>query len=480
MIRAVQHWAVRGLLVLALVAGALAPPAGWVAAQALPTPGPSSSAASGEPSTTALAPARAAAVASAALVLQEAWDLLLDRFMEPLDPALLAGAADSAMRDLLTGRGVAVDETPLAAGGERLAAWDALSQRFQALAARYSAVEPTALAHAAIAGMAAAADDSHTNFMTPRQYQEHLAWIRGEVKYGGIGARLRGPVLTIVEVFANSPAAAAGLQPGDRILAVDDTPTDDLRVDQVVQLVRGPAGTPVTLRVQRAGSDRVETLQLTRAEIQMPFVESQRFDDIGYVRLRGFPEPSIVDNVERAIADLQEQGVRGLILDLRGNSGGRLDVGTRLLSRFIPSGPIYQEVDRRGGQRIRQVRASTPILTVPLAVLVDEGTASMGEIFAVNIQEHGVGHLIGQTTMGSVAASQVLPLADGSALQLSIMQIYSGQGAPLNRVGVQPDEVVELRLEDLQSGRDPQLDRALAYLRGLPARPTAARASSAP
>jgi carboxyl-terminal processing protease len=463
-----SRWAVRLVLIVVLLATALAPPAGLAVAQALPTPGPSSSSTTSEPPTTALAPSRAAAVASAALVLQEAWDLLLDRFMEPLDPAALATAADGAMRDLLVSRELAVSEAPLPADPGRLAAWTALAQRFQALAAQYPSVEPTALAHAAIQGMAAAADDTHTNFMTPRQYQEHLAWIRGEVRYGGIGARLRGPVLTIVEVFANSPAADAGLRPGDRILAVDDTPTDDLRVDQVVQLVRGPAGTAVTLRVQRAGSDRAETLRLTRAEIQMPFVESQRLGDIGYVRLRGFPEPSVVDNVERAIASLQDQGVRGLILDLRGNSGGRLDVGTRLLSRFVPSGPIYQEVDRRGTQRIRQVRASTPILTVPLAVLIDEGTASMGEIFAVNIQEHGVGRLIGQTTMGSVAASQVLPLADGSALQLSIMQILSGQGARLNRTGVQPDDPVELRLEDLQSGRDPQLERALAYLRELP------------
>ncbi|MBX5493120.1 MAG: S41 family peptidase [Chloroflexi bacterium] len=470
MANGLQRLTVRILLILALGTASLGAPAAPAAAQAPPTPGPATAAS--EAPTTALAPARAAAVASATMVMQEAWDLLLDRFMEPLDPATLATAADAAMRELLAENAETLNEAPLAPGAERLAAWTALAQRFQALTAQYPAAEPTALAHAAITGMALAADDTHTNFMTPRQYQEHLAWIRGEVKYGGIGARLRGPVLTIVEVFANSPAADAGLRPGDRILAVEGTPTDDMRIDQAVQLVRGPAGTSVTLRVQRAGSERVDTLQLTRAEIQMPFVESQRLDDIGYVRLRGFPEPSVVDSVERAISELQEQGVRGLILDLRGNSGGRLDVGTRLLSRFIPSGPIYQEVDRRGSQRVRQVRAGTPILTVPLAVLIDEGTASMGEIFAVNIQEHGVGRLIGHTTMGSVAASQVLPLADGSALQLSVMQIYSGQGAPLNRVGVQPDEAVELRLEDLQSGRDPQLDRALAYLHGAAAQPT--------
>src|SRR5207248_10773970 len=165
--------------------------------------------------------------------------------------------------------------------------------------------------------------------------------------------------------------------------------------DEAVLLVRGDEGTPITLRVQRAGSAAVQFVTLTRAEIQVPFVESRTLGDLGYVRLRGFPEPTVIDQVEQAIQALQAQGVRGLIFDLRGNAGGRLDVGSRLLSRFVPSGPIYQEVDRRGRQATRNVRAGTPILAVPLAVLIDDGTASMGEIFAINVQEHGVGRLFG-------------------------------------------------------------------------------------
>src|SRR5207248_6116073 len=339
-------------------------------------------------------------------------------------------------------------------------------------------IDPKSLAHAAVAAMAEIADDTHTHFMTPRQYQEHVAWTRGEVKYGGIGARLRGPVLTIVEGFAGSPADSAGLRAGDQILQVDDTTTQDLRVDQAVLLVRGEEGTPVTLTVQHAGSGRTDRVTLTRSEIQMPFVESRVIGDLGYVRLRGFPEPSIIDAVERAILSQQSQGVKGIVFDLRGNSGGRLDVGSRLLSRFVPAGAIYQEVDRRGRQAIRNVRGAAPILTVPLAVLVDEGTASMGEIFAVNVQEHGVGRLFGTTTMGSVAASQVLPLADGSALQLAVMQIYSGLGQRLNREGVHPDQEVELRLDDLQTGRDPQVEAAAAYLRAAAAPATGGPAAS--
>jgi carboxyl-terminal processing protease len=408
--------------------------------------------------------ARAAAVRRGLTALQEGWNLLLDRYVDPLEPAALAEASDEAMREALREKGADVSQAPLATEGDRAIAWAALQQRYQTLSNEYAELGPVMLAYAGLAAMAAAADDTHTHFLTPRQYRDHLAWTRGEVKYAGIGARLRGPILTIVEVFDGSPAAGAGLRAGDRILQVEDTSTEGLRVDEAVNLIRGPEGSAVSLTVQRAASAQVVPLTLQRAEIQVPFVESRRQDEWGYVRLRGFPEPTVSDQVERAVIALQEQGVRGIIMDLRGNSGGRLDVGSRLLSRFVPSGPIYQEVDRRGRQATRNVRAAAPVLTVPLAVLIDEGTASMGEIFAINVQEHRVGRLFGQTTMGSVAASQVLPLSDGSAVQLSVMQLFSGAGQRLNREGVHPDEEIELRLEDLQSGRDPQLERAVAYL----------------
>jgi carboxyl-terminal processing protease len=408
---------------------------------------------------------RTGAVTTAGRVLYEAWDLLLDRFMDPLEPVALAEAAAGAMLERLSERGLSGDEGATWEGIDRAAAWARLADEFHLLAGLHPEVEPSALAHTGIAAMAQAAGDTHTRFMPPRQYQDHLAWARGEVKYEGVGIRLRGAELTIVEVFEGSPAAAAGLRPGDQILGVDGTLADDMPLERLVRLVRGPEGTPVTLMVQSAADRRVQRVTLVRAAVQVRFVETRVLDDIGYIRLRGFPEPSVVDAVEEAVLNMQARGARGIVLDLRGNSGGRVDVGTRLLHRFVPDGAIYQEVDRRGRLATRSVRAASPMLTMPLAVLIDEGTASMGELFAVNIQEHGIGRLFGMRTMGSVAASQILPLTDGSALQVSVMQILSGQGRPLNGVGVVPDEEVELRAEDLQSGRDVQLERAIGYLR---------------
>src|SRR4051812_396081 len=410
--------------------------------------------------------------------LQEAYDLLLDRYALPLDPAALSGAAQASMEEALKEAGVESVAPGLGVvGNDRTQQLTALRQRFTALAGRYGGVvPPNELAYAAIKGMAESANDSHTNFMTPDQYQEHLAWTRGDVSYGGIGARMRGAQATVLEVFRGSPAERAGLHPGDTIVGVDGRNVGDLRLDEVITLVRGPEGTPVTLDVQRAASELVDKLEVVRALVAMPFVDSRRLPgDIGYVQLRGFPEPSVIDGVEQAILGLQREGVRGIVFDLRGNSGGRLDVGSRLLARFVPDGPIYQSVDRRGRQETVNVRDASPILTVPLAVLIDEGTASMGEIFAAAVQEHHVGRVLGATTAGSVAASVVLPLSDGAALQLSIELVYSGGGALLDREGVHPDEEIPLDLADLRFGQDAQLDRAVSYLQE-----TAAQRPAAP
>src|SRR5215208_5418901 len=404
--------------------------------------------------------------------LQEAYDLLLDRYALPLDPATLSSAAQTSMEEALKEAGVTSVAPGLGVvGNDRTQQLTALRQRFTALAGRYGGVlPPNELAYAAIKGMADSTDDTHTNFMTPDQYQEHLAWTRGDVSYGGIGARMRGPQATVLEVFRGSPAERAGLRPGDTIVGVDGRNVGDLRLDEVINLVRGPEGTPVTLEVQRAATELVDKLEVVRALVAMPFVDSRRLPgDVGYVQLRGFPEPSVIDGVEQAILSLQREGVRGIVFDLRGNSGGRLDVGSRLLARFVPDGPIYQAVDRRGRQETVNVRDANPILAVPLAVLIDEGTASMGEIFAAAVQEHRVGRVLGATTAGSVAASVVLPLSDGAALQLSIELVYSGGGALLDREGVHPDEEIPLDLSDLRFGQDAQLDRAVSYLQELAA-----------
>ena len=432
------------------------------------------------PSLQGLAPTEAAqsTESDSLKALAEAYVLLLERYAVPLDPAGLAKAGNDGLDAALAQAGITPPPSLRVHGDDPVQLFANLRYRIQSLATQYGNTLPQSeLVAAAIRGMAQYTDDAHTNYVSPEEYAEYLEWSRGAVTYGGIGARMRGPAPTVIEVFPGSPAEQVGLQPGDTIVSVDGRPVDGLRLEEVVDLVRGAAGTPVTLGVQRASNSQVEQITLVRAEVSVPFVQARRVGAFGLVQLRGFPEPSVVREVEQAIVRLQAEGARGIILDLRGNSGGRVDVGSDLLARFVPDGPIYQAVDREGHREVVNVRNARPILTVPLVVLIDEGTASMGEVFAAAVKEHAVGHLIGTKTAGAVAASIYVPLSDGSALQLSVEQVYTGGGALLDKVGVTPDETVELDLDALRRGHDTQIEHAIAYLQRVAGGPVATSAA---
>jgi carboxyl-terminal processing protease len=192
---------------------------------------------------------------------------------------------------------------------------------------------------------------------------------------------------------------------------------------------------------------------------------------VGYVQIRGFPEPSVDERVGQALAEIDQRSVDGLILDLRGNSGGRIDVGMKVASRFVRDGVVFQQVDRGG--RERQVRPSDGQYwerSMPIVALVDGGTASMGEILSSALQEAGVAKVVGTQTAGSVAGARLFPLANGGALQITVLTITSGQGAVLNDVGVTPDVAIDLSDDDLLDGVDVQLETGIRSLSVAPRR----------
>jgi carboxyl-terminal processing protease len=311
------------------------------------------------------------------------------------------------------------------------------------------------------------ADENHTYFLDPQQYRDYQSWSRGDNTYVGIGISVtsRDSLPRVIEVYDGTPAEQAGLQPGDILVSIDGQPVAGMALDQMTGLVRGPAGSSVQIVVRRGDDPEEIPYTVQRAEIHLQFVKDKLVqDDIGYVLLRGFPEPSVIDSIEQDITSFQAEGVHGLILDLRGNSGGRIDVGTRLLGDFLPSGTsIYQEVDR-GGRNSTHATHGNGQYDMPLVVLVDGGTASMGEIFAAAVQAHGAATIVGSTTSGSVAAAQVFGLPDGSGLQVTVFEILSSDGKPLNKVGVVPDDVIAADPAPPASGTDPALDRAVAIL----------------
>src|ERR687885_41633 len=330
-----------------------------------------------------------------------------------------------------------------------------------------SAPDGFVAAHALVRGMVRFVDEGHTYFLDPQQYRDYQSWSRGDNTYVGIGISVssRNSEPRIVEVYDNTPAQQAGLRAGDILVRINDKSVAGLALDEMTTLVRGPVGTQVQITVRRGDDPREITVSVQRAQIHLQFVQDRVIDDdIGYVMLRGFPEPSVIDSIEKDVAAFQANGVHALVLDLRGNSGGRIDVGTRLLGHFLPSGSsVYQEVDRGGRNSTHSTRGTTQY-DLPLVVLVDGGTASMGEIFASAVQEHGAATILGTNTAGSVAAAQVFGLPDGSGLQVTVFEILSADGKPLNKVGVMPDEVIQPNPADVAGGSDPVLARAVQIL----------------
>jgi carboxyl-terminal processing protease len=412
----------------------------------------------------------------AASVTRQAYDLLLDNFVTPPPPASLLAAAATEVGRRASDKKAGGLTTPLsipmiAVDASRDDAWNAFESWLDAVAPLLAPViDRGALDDIAVRALAAAVSEHHTRYLDPRQNEEHQAWRRGEVRYEGIGARLRRPSTVVLEVFDGSPAAKAGIRTGDRIVEVDGESVAGGTSENAIGKIRGSLGSTVEVAVERRGVPGVLRFALERAEIKLPFVRwdvIQRSDGrtVGYLQIRGFPEPSVDERVGQALAELDQRSVDGLILDLRGNSGGRIDVGMKVASRFLREGVVFQQVDRTG--RERQVKPSSGQYwerSIPIVTLVDGGTASMGEILGSALQEAGVTRVVGTQTAGSVAGARLFPLANGGALQITVLTITSGRGAVLNDVGLTPDVAIDLSDDDLLGGVDVQLETGIRSL----------------
>lgn len=422
-------------------------------------------------------PGSAAAPTAAGAITRQAYDLLLDNYVSPPAPGkLLASAATELGKRTADRRPADLPAVTIASDASRDDAFAAFASWLDAASVVLSPVmDRAAVDELAIKALANAVAEHHTRYLDPRQNAEHEAWRRGESKYEGIGARLRRPATVVLEVFEGSPAALAGMRIGDRIVAVDGVSVAGDTTENAITRLRGAGGTSVQVTIERRGAPAPITLTLVRGEITMPFVKWSVLarDDgrkIGYIQIRGFPEPGVDERVGQALADLDGRGIDGLILDLRGNSGGRIDVGVKVVSRFLKEGIIFQQVDRSGRERkVPPVAGQYWERSVPISVLVDSGTASMGEIVSSALQEAGAAQVVGTTTSGSVAGARMYPLANGGALQITVLSIMSGQGQVLNDVGVIPDVPIDLSDDDLVNGFDSQLEAGIRALSGVSA-----------
>jgi carboxyl-terminal processing protease len=262
-----------------------------------------------------------------------------------------------------------------------------------------------------------------------------------------------------------SPAEAAGLRPGDVVLAVDGQDMTGVAGDVVISYILGPRGTTVVLTVQREGEPEPFDVSIVRDRIFVPSVEGEILDsNIAYIQLFTFGTDS-ASELHSTLEELMAQNPRGLILDLRNNGGGFLDTAVSTTSEFIEDGVVLYEEYGDGRREAYETLGNGLATELPLIVLVNQGTASASEILAGAVQDHGRGILLGETTFGkgSVQISRLLS-NDQGALRITVAHWLTPDERQIHGLGLDPDVFVSLTEEDAEAERDPQLDEAIRLL----------------
>ncbi len=319
--------------------------------------------------------------------------------------------------------------------------------------------------YGAIRGMLETLGDEYTSFIEP-----DIAAIMNEDASGtfeGIGAFVRmteDGKLEIVSVIPGSPAESVGLHGGDRVLEVDGQSIVGFGIYEAIALIRGPAGTSVTLTIERPGQEGTFQVTVVRARIEIPLVESEMLEgDIAYVRLQEF-SATAASQMEEALDELLAQNPSGVIFDLRDNPGGWLDQAVEVADLFLDDGVVLIERASDGSEQVYRSHSGGPVEDLPLIVLVNQGSASASEIVAGAIQARGRGVLIGEQTFGKGSVQRPYRLSDGSELRVTIARWFTPSDVAIHGKGLTPDIEVAMP-EELEPGQDPQLERAIQYLR---------------
>jgi carboxyl-terminal processing protease len=327
-------------------------------------------------------------------------------------------------------------------------------------------LQTTSMLHGATEGLVKAINDPYTTFMPPQENKEFKQSLNGRLQ--GIGAELtlRDGNIVVVAPLKGSPAEAAGLMPQDTITHVDDVDISGYSLGDTVEIIRGPKGTDVTLTIKREEQGGLE-ITITRDDIKVPSTESEikEYDGkrIGYVALNRFGDTTTTE-VEEQVKKFLEDKVDALLIDVRFNGGGYLEKAVDLTSMFIQKGKVVS-VARREGELSHHYVSGRPLDTeIPLAILINEGSASASEILAGVLQDAGRATIVGKQSFGKGTVQEVFELPGGTSLRVTTARWLTPNGRDLGKDGVTPDIEVERTREQIQKKEDPQLDAALELL----------------
>ncbi len=335
----------------------------------------------------------------------------------------------------------------------------------------YPDASPADMTQAARRGLFVRGQDPALTFLDPGEYEDVQEFF-SQSTYEGIGARVGtiDGVNVITDVFLGSPAELAGLRPGDSIVAVDGVPTQELAVDELVEIVKGASGTEVALEIRRPwdGPDPAFTVTIVRETVPTSLEARILGEDtgrppVGYIMIERF-YAGTGEDFRAALTTLLDRDIRALILDLRFNPGGSLSGAMDVVSEFVPEGLVMREITHDGNRIEWSVTEDGQAFDIPLAVLVNGYSASASEVVAGALQDHGRAAVYGSPTYGKGSVQAFQELSDGSALYVTVSRWYTPAGRQIQDTGIHPDYLVILRLDDYLEGRDTILATAYADL----------------
>jgi carboxyl-terminal processing protease len=350
--------------------------------------------------------------------------------------------------------------------------WQQVRQRL--LSQNYSSQEQ---AYTALRNALKQLNDPYTRFLDPKEFKALNSETQGELT--GVGIQLQVDkqthTLTVVKPIENSPALRAGVQPGDRILKIDGRSTQNMNIEEAANLIRGKANTTVNLLLQRSEGQPF-ALTLTRQQIEVPTVtyalRTEGQQRLGYIHLTEF-NGHAADQMRQAIENLKQQKVNGFVLDLRDNPGGLLDQAVSIAQMWLDRGDIVRTVDRNGSSSVIKANG-TSLTNLPLAVLVDGGSASASEILTGALKDNHRAIVVGTQTFGKALVQSVNPLVDGSGVNVTIAHYFTPAGTDINHRGITPDFKVSLTKQQAQqlsehpnligTATDPQYKQAVTHL----------------
>ncbi|MDE1974899.1 MAG: S41 family peptidase [Patescibacteria group bacterium] len=321
-----------------------------------------------------------------------------------------------------------------------------------------------------IEGLASAYNDPYTVFFPPAQSKMFEEDIQGDFEGVGMEIGIKSNQLVVIAPIKDSPAARAGVKTGDAILSINGTSTENMSVDEAVQLIRGPKGTPVKITFLQPGASKPVDRTIVRDIINIPTIDtSSKPGGIFVITLYSFTAQS-PDLFRNALRQFVQSGDHKLVLDLRGNPGGYLEAAVDMASWFLPAGSVVvtEDFGKNGSPQIYRSRGYDIFNNnLDMVILVNGGTASAAEILSGALEEHGVAKLVGDKTFGKGVVQELVPITDDTSLKVTVARWLTPDGHNLQHDGLDPDYPVTMTTADQTAGKDPQMDKAVQLLDGM-------------